>query len=573
MQKDLPLESRELQRAQLDMGRLKETKRSAEKEKARAEFELFKARSAAKELALEIEKSNAKAMARKLELRTSRNLDVNDQKYSELMRELSSMKQELSRLKLDVASALESKAEAEEIIEASNSRARSYLSSAEEIGKKIEEANEEHVLVELARIEAERESRDIEAQRTDEAARFSKEIEATIAKIGAMQKEVDQAKELEMKLEVTNSDLDVLQSEMELVRAMERNFQKNRFEEDSESRILLKTADAELKAAKQELESIEEEGFRFMTSIDVIRKELILIVRETEQLKKQEKKADSSIQQLNSRLLKAKLRLELASAAEERSKAIVSNLSAALQQLQAEKDAVKKEKETIIEETKRTKQKIELSKENIRAAEERLQAAMLELKSTKASEAIALQKLKDVVERTMKNRASSFAHSSTLTISESEYEYLTKSAESAQVVANKKVAAAQAWIEALKSEEKEILMKTEMVKKEIKKLKTAEEKELSKIEEALADQKIASEYGLDNEEEAEFLELQHAEATPKGSMRTSTASARKVKIRRSSVSSGVRKSARSPSFTIKRRKTVMPNLISFLEKGSIGKQK
>lgn len=563
--KDLPSESRELQRVQMEMRRLKETKKSADKEKARAQLELLKAKSAARELALEIEKSNAKAMARKLELPSARNLDVNDQKYSELMRELSSMKQELSRLKLDVAAALESKARAEKMIEASKAKVKSCTSSAEEIGKEIEEANEEHTLVEIARIEAERETREIEAQRRDEADRFSMQIESTKEKIVVLQKKARQAKDLETKLAVTNSDLSVLQSEMELVRAMERNFQKSKLEEES----LLKSAKAELKGAKKELASIKEEGFQYMTSMDVIRKELMFITKEAETLKKQEMKTDSSIQQLNARLLKAKSKLESVSASEERSKAVVSNLSAALQDLRAELEAVKEEREMIAEETERTKQKVESSEKKMRSAEERLRAAMVELEAAKASEAVALKQLRDVAERTMKERASSLARSSTVTISKAEHDYLTRGAESAKMVADKKAAAARAWIEAVKAEEKEILMKTEFVEKEIKHHKTAEGEELVKIEKALYN-------GLGGAEEAQFLDRQLPVAAPKRPMREnrmSMGSARKMKKRRSSASSGIRHSPRSPSFTIKRKTTVMPNLVKFLRRGSIRTQK
>lgn len=569
----MPSKSGELQKAQLDIGRLTETWKSAEKEKARAESELFVAKSRAKELALEIEKSNARATARKLELGSSRKLETEDHKYSELMRELNSMKKELGWLKLDMANALESKAKAEKTIEASDSRVISSMKSAEEISRKIDEANEEHVLVELARIEAEREYREIEAQRVEEAARFSKEIEATRQKIGALQKEINEAKDLEMKLAVTNSDLNVLQSEMELVRAMEKNFRKNGLVEESESRSLLKITEDELKAAKNELAKIREESFHYMTSMDVVRTELLHIASETEQLKKQERKADASIQELNSRLVNAKSKLESASTAEERSRAIVSNLSAGLQQLHADTKALKKEKDMIDKETTRTRDQTELNENEICSAEDRLQAAMLDLEAAKASEALALKRLRVVAERTMKSRAASFAQSSVVTISRSEYEYLTTCAASAQQVADNKIAAAQAWTEALKAEEKQILMTTESLKKEIKELKITEDKELSKIEKALDDQEKALETDSENTEEPELLEFQIAAEPPKRSARISTASARKAKMRRSSVSSGVRYHARAPSITVKRRKTVMPNLIKFLQKGSTANQK
>ncbi|ONK68445.1 uncharacterized protein A4U43_C05F11600 [Asparagus officinalis] len=523
---DFLTKSGELLKGKLNMDRLKETKKSAEKEKDQAEIELLKAKGTARELYFGVEKlTNAEA----------RNRNKDEQKNSELVRELSAMKQKLSKLKFDMDTAVGSKLKAEKLIESSNSRVKSYTISAEELRGEVEELNEEHVLVELARIEAERECRELEAQRKDQAARFSKKIKANKEKISSKQKEIDEAKVLETKLAVTNSDLNVLQNEMEQVRAMERNFQKENLVKESE-------AESELRSAKNNLSSIEEEGFRYMSSMDVIRKELMLIVKETKQLKKQERKADSSIQQLNSRLMNAKSKLESASMAEERSRAIVSNLSEALHKLRAEIEKAKRDRENITEETTRTKQNIELSQEKILSTEKKVLTAMTELEGSKESEATALKELRVVAERTMRNRVFSFGQHSTITISKSEYEYLIKSAEVAQTVADKKVEAAQAWIEALKAEEKEMVSRTELVEKELKEIKISEETELCEIQ----------------------------PATPKRSMREnrmSIGSVRKTMMRRSSVSMGVaRQSSRSPSFSIKRR-AVMPNLVKFLRKG------
>ncbi|KAJ6796933.1 protein PLASTID MOVEMENT IMPAIRED 2 isoform X2 [Iris pallida] len=565
-QKELPTKSGELHLAQLGIQRLNETKNSAEREKAFAESELLKAKSMVKELSAEIESTNAKAMARKLELQSSTELQTDGQEDSDLMQELSDMKQKLSRLKLDFVSVSESKAKAEKEIEDSNSRVRSCMTTIEEISKEIEKANEEHALVELARIEAEREFREIEAQRKAEASKFSKEIEEAKEKLKVLQDEVRQAKDLETKAAVTNADLSVLQSEMELVRAMERNFENNRIAEE-----------AELKAAKQELETIKEEGFQYMSSMDVIRDELILISKETNLLKKQERKADSTIQLLNSKLLKAKSKFELASRAEERTKAIVSNLSLALNELQLETETAKKEKQVITEKTTKTKLKIELTESKILSTEEKLQAAVQELAAAKTSEAIALKKMKEVAERTMKNRAAALSTKpSTITISKTEYEYLTNCAASAQVVADKKVAASQAWIEALKAEEQEILTRRAIIEKKIKELRVSEEEEeLPEMEEPLIDQSTI-ENDTRNADEDDWLNLERQVRTPRKSMkenRASVATRRKSNTRRSSVSHAARYHARSPSFAIKKKTAIMPNLVKFLSKRSTITQK
>ncbi|XP_040868802.1 G-type lectin S-receptor-like serine/threonine-protein kinase At4g11900 [Glycine max] len=66
-----------------------------------------------------------------------------------------------------------------------------------------------------------------------------------------------------------------------------------------------------------------------------------------------------------------------------------------------------------------------------------------------------------------------------ITISKFEYEYLTNHAASVEEIADKKVAAAEAWIEALKASEKEILMETKIAQRQLKESKLEQELELT----------------------------------------------------------------------------------------------
>ncbi|XP_028102978.1 uncharacterized protein LOC114302180 [Camellia sinensis] len=88
--------------------------------------------------------------------------------YEEVLSELEYVKQELSKLKVDMASVLEEKNRAEKEIEVLNSRLTSYSSFGEALKKEIEEVNEEQVMVELAWIEAVKELGVIQAQRKEE---------------------------------------------------------------------------------------------------------------------------------------------------------------------------------------------------------------------------------------------------------------------------------------------------------------------------------------------------------------------------------------------------------------------
>ncbi|KAG4982794.1 hypothetical protein JHK87_027543 [Glycine soja] len=77
----------------------------------------------------------------------------------------------------------------------------------------------------------------------------------------------------------------------------------------------------------------------------------------------------------------------------------------------------------------------------------------------------------------MRETALTAQHSSMITISKFEYEYLTNHAASVEEIVDKKVAAAEAWIEALKASEKEILMERKIAQRELKESKLEPELE------------------------------------------------------------------------------------------------
>ncbi|XP_077244674.1 PLASTID MOVEMENT IMPAIRED protein (DUF827) [Tasmannia lanceolata] len=576
-----PSRARELHIARRDMDKFNDRKKYAETIRDQAESELSNAKKAVKDLTLRIEESNTKLKSQKHGIQGLKKQkgpkELNNDQYMEVMRELEAVKQELNNLKLDMAAVLQAKVQAEKQTESLNSRARSCSSSLEALTKEIEETNEEEVLVELAKIEAVRELGAIESQREAQAAEFSSTMEKTKKRINNLIQEANHSKELEAKLEITSSDVNVLQNELKLIKARDGNNENNqlnnmaeeiskRREEESEVYSLLQSAKAELNEAKNELISIREEGFQFMASMDIIREELQHISEETARLKKIEQKADSAVQNLNSKLLRAKSKLEAASKAEEKARPMLSNLSETLQQLQTEKEAANKERELISKETESIKLDIEKAESDIGLEGERLQAAMQELEAIKKSEAIALESLRSLSERTMKARASSSLHNSTITISNFEYEYLSRRGEGAEEIADKKVAAAQAWIEAFKCAEKEILMKTKIVSREISEIRKEEEEELHKAEKALVAINVVEDElnkrRNKHEKQLEDVNLQIEAAFPM--------TPRHTKIRRPA-SPGARRVIRSSSVNLRKKRKVVPNLVKFFSSKGNGK--
>ncbi|XP_043698550.1 protein PLASTID MOVEMENT IMPAIRED 2 isoform X2 [Telopea speciosissima] len=547
-----------------DIGLFSKNRKVAESVKAQAESELYIARMRAKDLTSRIEKSNLKAKSHKYELeKLQKNWSgkADNHLYAQVMKELKFVKQELSKLKLERDSVLEEKLRAEKELEASVSRLKFHSSTVETLRKEIEEINEEQVLVHLARIEAVKELGAVEAQRGMEASQFSEKLERTRNRIKDITQELGNAEELESKLAATISDVEVLQNELQLVKTMDRR--------EEESQIsLLQSITEELDTAKKELARIKEVGYQLMASMDIIRDELKQVSEENAQLRTLEEKTVLLVQNQKSKLLEGKSKLEDAYRAEDKAKTIVFNLSETLQKLQTETKDANKERELFSEEAASIRTEIQKTESDSELAEVMLQAAMKELEVVKASEAIALESLKTSTEKIMKARALASQHNSSITITNFEYQYLTSCAKGAKEIADKKVVAAQAWIEALRASEKEILLNTETAKREIRELRLVEEQEIYRTEKSMKMKR-------DIEEEPHNWEQHHEKNPEAKNMKLEKALSRKsiknngsltpttrARLRRPS-SPGTPLLNRSTSITIRKRRLVLPNLVKF----------
>lgn len=413
-------------------------------------------------------------------------MSTNNHQSLQVMTELEEVKQELRKLKLDMASLLEEKRRSEKERDVFSLKTESCSSLAEILRKEIDETNEEQVLVELARIEAIKECTAIESQRKQDSEKYSGEMEEWRTRIDRINAEVDAAKEVETNLAITLADVNVLENGLKEIKEMDKMILVKKTEENLESDSLggeeadnlefLDSITKEIELTKQELASAKEESFRLMASMDVARTELRNVSEEAAHAKRREDKTELAIQNLNAKLLRRRAKLEAASSAEENAKLMISNLSSTLEQYKAEAEAAKKEVSLVKEETWKIKEEIDRTDSEIEEAEEKLQTIIEELKSIKLSEAKALDNLKVLAESTRRSRALASEHSSVITISKFEYKYLKGRAAGAEEIADKKVAAAQAWIEALKASEREILMQTEKAKHEIRAQKSEERK-------------------------------------------------------------------------------------------------
>ncbi|KAG5068800.1 hypothetical protein JHK85_001177 [Glycine max] len=158
-----------------------------------------------------------------------------------------------------------------------------------------------------------------------EANEFSFKLESVFRKLKEAIKEIDESKELEMKLVVTISYVDFLQNKLKSVKEMDKRVQGDgsakqlegrlKKKEESEDSIVLQTITEELEAARKELALLKH------------------VTVETDRLKEKEGKLDSIVQNGDSKILRAKSKLEVVSAAEEKARSIVMSLSHTLEKI------------------------------------------------------------------------------------------------------------------------------------------------------------------------------------------------------------------------------------------------
>jgi chromosome segregation ATPase len=222
--------------------------------------------------------------------------------------------------------------------------------------------------------------------------------------------------------------------------------------------------------ARAELESFKEESqsLQFTAPMLRARAEMERIAEEMGRLEGQEKKAGAQVRQLDAVLGDAKSRLAAVTAADEMAGEILSDLKAALRRVDEETEAAEKERALTELENGCAVADAESVAAEIAAAEKRIRAAVRELEAARAGEAAATGKLREVVESERWARASTVSQrSGNVTIPRFEYEYLAGRAEVVRAVADKKVAAAEAWVEARRAGEKEMIMRAEAIEREL----------------------------------------------------------------------------------------------------------
>ncbi|KAJ0256089.1 Protein PLASTID MOVEMENT IMPAIRED 2 [Hirschfeldia incana] len=553
----------DLHKSGRELGMYRESRKASDSAKAKAEAELNKAKKTVQELTLLLEQSNRRLKSRKTEAVKKLQIDGNGSNYAQITRELEDVKQELSKLKLDVAYVLKEKVSAEKEVTELGAKTEEDMELVESLKLEVDAANEEHVLVELAKMEALKECKEVEEERERERKEALESLEKIKKRTKEMKKEIKRAKEYENVLSETLADIEMLETQLKLVKDMERNV-PTKNQRGKDALTVLKEVTEATEAKKEELASLNAEILYLGDLMDALRKEVDEVKRETARFDKMIRKHDAMIERLNAKLLIGKGKLEAVSADEERISSLADNLTCSLEKLKNDKEAAKKEEVSLKDEARIIK-KTEIG---FGGKEKDLLSKLEELEKAKQAESLALEKLESMVERTIETREMDSQSSSTITISRFEYEYLSGQARHAEETAEKKVEAALAWVEALKASTKEIVMKTETLERESGKTMVEEERASFRMQRSLSIKRL-----VQNEIE-KFKEGSAEEDKSSSSLVVSPKPVRRSvrvsgkftpvqggKTRR--YSSGNRG---TPSYFVIKKKKKVPNLVKFFSR-------
>ncbi|CAL5096109.1 unnamed protein product [Urochloa decumbens] len=448
----------------------------AERERARAESELSRASSMANELEQQIEQANARTRSHRPELHGTRAggsrrrkspvgvgvgadqaQDQSNSLYVEVMHELDLVKRELRQLQHEVKAAREAQTPTPTRVSTSGSRrldgvTREAGGGGNEGRRGIAELSKQPGGYREATRRARGESLQGDTSRGSDAdERFATASSSDVGIESADTKAMVPTTAATRGHAVENGE-----SALAVITPRREE------EEAAEAELLT--------SARTELASIKEEGARLTSSMERTRREAARVAEEIARLAEQEERAGAQVRQLNARLHRARSRLGAATAADEAAEAALAELRAALRRLGEEAEAAEKGREMAEHERRHVMEDAEGVAAEAAAAERRVRESVGELEAARAAEAAAAEELRAIAVGAATRKRAAQRSGNNVTIPRFEYEYLAGRGEVVRAVAEKKVAAAEAWVEALRAGEKEVVMRTEVIETEIREM-------------------------------------------------------------------------------------------------------
>ncbi|KAF8099845.1 hypothetical protein N665_0236s0007 [Sinapis alba] len=476
----------ELHLAQKELNKLKELVKNAETVREQAWSELEWAKRTVDELTRKLDAVNesrdsanrvteaAKSQIKEAKPETVVSVSSSDE-YGMVCKELDTAKQELRKIRQVSNEIADTKTVALTKEEEAKEVTKVYSEKIELLRKEIAAVNESVEQTKLACSQARKEQSEIFSEKQIQQQTYKAGMEESAKKLLALKKEFDPefAKKLEAQLTETYNEIDELQKQMETVKASDM---------DSVNGVSL-----ELNEANGLLEKFVEEEKSLQESVKSLKAELKNVKTEHSEVEGKEAEIESVAGDLNLKLSKSKSELEECVAEETKAKAALEDMMSTLNQISSETEAARRGAEEMRNKAEGLMKEAETAHLTLEDTELNLRVALDEVEEAKAAEAKALEQIKSMSEKTdaVRKSTSSESGAQSITLSQEEFNSLSKRAEVFDKLADMKVAAAVAQVEAVKASENETLKKLETTQVEIEKVKTSTEEALKKA--AMAD--------------------------------------------------------------------------------------
>ncbi|CAH2069842.1 unnamed protein product [Thlaspi arvense] len=483
----------ELHLAQRELNKLKEKLKNAETIREQALSELEWAKRTVDELTRKLEavnesrdSANKVTEAAKSQIQEAKpgNVSVSSsddahsrdmEQYGTVCKELDTAKQELRKIRQVSNEVSDSKTVALTKVEEAKEVTKVNTERIELLRKEIAAVNESVEQTKFACSQARKEQSEIFAEKEIHQQSYKAGMEESAKKLLALKEEFDPefAKKLEAQLTETYNEIDELQKQMDTAKASDM---------DSVNGVSL-----ELNEAKGLLERFVEEEKSLQGSVESLKAELKNVKTENDEVEAKEAEIESVAGDLHLKLSKRKTELEECVEEESKAKAALEDMMLTLNQITSETEAARREAEAMRNKAEGLMKEAETAHLTLEDTELHLRVALDEAEEAKAAETKALEMIKSVSEKTnaARNSTSSESGAQSITLSQEEFKSLSKRAEVFDKLADMKVAAAMAQVEAVRASENETLKKLETTQGEIEKLKTATQEALKKA--AMAD--------------------------------------------------------------------------------------
>lgn len=400
------------------------------------------------------------------------------EEYKTAVAELDAAKQELSNLHSDLDKAVEAKSKAIQQAAESDTARKVHAERVDDLSKQIATMKESLSQAKQATDNALQEQANIQAEAEARLQSHTIAREQVDKKIASLRDEYgpEPAKEVELRLAEMNTQIEVLEEQVQKAKA---DFLESE-----------RIAREELVIAKESLEQIGEEKKSLQGELQSLKMELESVGKELSEAKDKEAETASQAARFQTELEEKKRELETALANAAESATASDEMISAIQQLKLETEKAKQEAEEMkrsvneLQEEARTAEKKALKMEN------ELELALKEAEDAKASDKVARDEIKAVSTRTDEARASTPNNKDRVKVSEDEYKSLNERANESHELADMKVAAAMAHIEASNASQKESTTKLNASQKELEELKVAIEEALKQAEMAEAAQRV-----------------------------------------------------------------------------------